>query len=283
MPFIRFKVTIEQFVLFINVVCRIIRSDTLKHAPPYAVGILTVLAAARKVDVCSRRSSNAADHKSGYPFIGVIDNGRPQVAGGNLMRIEIFIEGHIARIINAVDDARSQRTATYISESDAAPGRTCNRRKIPSGSAVILYRTVISVFLILKKIYYPFFVRNLESAVRLELYDTVILIDHTPFSVFIQVELSGSSAEIEKEDIRCRIEAVRSQVGRTHPVALFGFDVLVHGFRRIILKAQIHTTHFSCLGIHLVGRSPKLASDHAACIQAPSQAYPRGFLVYLDT
>ena len=89
--------------------------------------------------------------------------------------------------------------------------------------------------------------------------------------------------EIEKEDIRCRIEAVRSQVGRTHPVAPFGFDVLVHGFRRIILKAQIHTTHFSCLGIHLVGRSPKLASDHAACIQAPSQAYPRGFLVYLDT
>ena len=92
-----------------------------------------------------------------------------------------------------------------------------------------------------------------------------------------------ASAEIEKEDIRCRIEAVRSQVGRTHPVAPFGFDVLVHGFRRIILKAQIHTTHFSCLGIHLVGRSPKLASDHAACIQAPSQAYPRGFLVYLDT
>ena len=107
MPFIRFKVAIEQLVLLINVVCRIIGSDTLEHAPPYAVGILTVLVAARKVNVCSRRSSDAADHKSGYPFIGIIYNGRPQVAGGNLMRIEIFVEGHIAGIINAVDDTHS--------------------------------------------------------------------------------------------------------------------------------------------------------------------------------
>ena len=95
--------------------------------------------------------------------------------------------------------------------------------------------------------------------------------DYDPQGASVTILISEE--EIEKEDIRCRIETVRSQVGRTHPVASFGFDVLVHGFRRIILKTKVHPAHLSCLGVHRVGCSPKLASNHAACIQAPSQSH----------